>query len=35
MKKRKEKISKFEKTMKQLLKAYHKKWNAFGERISK
>ena len=33
MKKKKEKISKWEKAMKQLLKTYHKKWNAFGERI--
>ena len=33
MKKKKEKISKWAQAMKQLLKDYHKKWNAFGERI--
>ena len=32
MKKKKEKISKWEQGIKQLLKAYHKKWNAMGER---
>jgi hypothetical protein len=34
MKKKKEKISKWDKAIKQLLKAYHKKWNAFGEKIN-
>jgi hypothetical protein len=32
MKKKKEKISKWEQAIKQLLKTYHKKWNAMGER---
>jgi uncharacterized protein YcnI len=34
MKKKKEKKSKWQLQIKKILKAYHKKWNAFGERIN-
>jgi hypothetical protein len=34
MKKKKEKLSKWKLQMKRLLRSYHKKWNAFGERIN-